>query len=133
MQPRKVRHDPAQLLTDLARSNSTNDSQAVKLDRALAPVPQLNMDVSKQVVTGVHHHARCREFVHDRHGSRVGQLLHYVKPDSIRAQLEAKGQTIGVNDLHIAAHARSEGLALVSNKLREFDRIDGLMLTHWPI
>lgn len=51
MQPHTVRHDPGQLVTDLARSNSTNDGQAVKLDRALSPVPQLNVDVGKQVVT----------------------------------------------------------------------------------
>jgi tRNA(fMet)-specific endonuclease VapC len=36
-----------------------------------------------------------------------------------------------VNDLHIAAHARSEGLTLVSNNLREFQRVDGLMLENW--
>jgi tRNA(fMet)-specific endonuclease VapC len=56
--------------------------------------------------------------------------MHY---GGIRAQLEAKGQTIGANDLHIAAHARSEGLTLVSNNLREFDRVDGLLLTNWAI
>jgi predicted nucleic acid-binding protein len=38
---------------------------------------------------------------------------------------------IGVNDLHIAAHARSEGLALVSNNLREFERVPGLLLENW--
>ena len=76
MQPHTVRLDPGQLITDLARGNSTNDGQAVKLDRALSSVPQLNVNVGKQVVTGVHHHARCREFVHDRHGPRLGQQLH---------------------------------------------------------
>ena len=80
MQPHTVRHDPGQLVTDLARSNSTKDGQAVKLDRALSLVPQLNVDVGKQVVTSVHHHTRCREFAHNRHEPRVGQLLHYVKP-----------------------------------------------------
>lgn len=49
----------------------------------------------------------------------------------IRAQLEQKGQIIGVNDLHIAAHARSEGLILVSNNCREFERVDGLRLENW--
>lgn len=47
---------------------------------------------------------------------------------NIRSMLEKRGQTIGVNDLHIAAHARSEGLTLVSNKLREFERIEALQL-----
>ena len=50
---------------------------------------------------------------------------------SIRAALERLGQTIGVNDLHIAAHARSEGLTLVSNNLREFLRVPGLLTQNW--
>lgn len=50
---------------------------------------------------------------------------------SIRAALERRGQPIGVNDLHIAAHARSEGLVLVSNNLREFDRVEGLLTENW--
>ena len=52
---------------------------------------------------------------------------------SIRATLERKGQPIGINDLHIAAHARSEGLTLVSNNLREFERVDALLLANWAI
>jgi len=49
----------------------------------------------------------------------------------IRAKLESKGATIGVNDLHIAGHARSEGLVLVTNNLREFERVDALRLDNW--
>ena len=52
---------------------------------------------------------------------------------SIRATLELSGQTIGVNDLHIAAHARSEGLTLVTNNLREFDRVEALRLDNWAV
>lgn len=54
--------------------------------------------------------------------------LHY---GSIRAALERIGQPIGVNDLHIAAHARSRGLTLVSNNLREFERVPGLLMENW--
>jgi tRNA(fMet)-specific endonuclease VapC len=50
---------------------------------------------------------------------------------SIRSELERRGQPIGVNDLHIAAHARSEGLVLVTNNLKEFDRVSGLLLENW--
>lgn len=50
---------------------------------------------------------------------------------SIRAHLERQGQPIGLNDLHIAAHARSEGLTLVSNNLREFNRVPGLLFDNW--
>jgi len=49
----------------------------------------------------------------------------------IRATLEKAGTPIGVNDLHIAAHARSEGLVLVSNNLREFERVPALQLENW--
>ena len=49
----------------------------------------------------------------------------------IRANLEKKGTVIGVNDLHIAAHARSEGQILVSNNVREFERVEGLRLENW--
>jgi tRNA(fMet)-specific endonuclease VapC len=50
---------------------------------------------------------------------------------AIRAVLERRGEPIGVNDLHIAAHARSEGLTLVSNNLREFARVPGLLSENW--
>jgi tRNA(fMet)-specific endonuclease VapC len=49
----------------------------------------------------------------------------------IRADLERKGTPIGVNDLHIAGHARSEGLTLVTNNLKEFERVEGLRLENW--
>lgn len=50
---------------------------------------------------------------------------------SIRSALEKSGTPIGVNDLHIAGHARSEGLTLVSNNVREFERVPGLVLENW--
>ena len=43
----------------------------------------------------------------------------------------AGAQVIGPNDLHIAAHARSEALTLVTNNQREFDRVDGLRTARW--
>ncbi len=62
------------------------------------------------------------------YGAKAAQ--HY---GSIRAALERLGQSIGVNDLHIAAHARSEGLTLVSNNLREFERVEALQLDNWAV
>lgn len=47
---------------------------------------------------------------------------------NIRAALETQGKPIGVNDLHIAAHARSEGLVLMSNQLSEFARVPALQI-----
>ena len=49
----------------------------------------------------------------------------------IRAVLERKGAPVGVNDLHIAGHARSEGLILVTNNLKEFERVEALRLENW--
>jgi tRNA(fMet)-specific endonuclease VapC len=50
---------------------------------------------------------------------------------AIRGALEKAGRPIGVNDLHIAAHARSEGLTLVTNNVGEFERVPGLLLENW--
>jgi tRNA(fMet)-specific endonuclease VapC len=50
---------------------------------------------------------------------------------AIRTSLEKTGRPIGVNDLHIAAHARSEGLTLVTNNLGEFERVPGLLAENW--
>lgn len=50
---------------------------------------------------------------------------------SIRAALEKTGQPMGVNDLHIAAHARSEGFVLVTSNVREFERVPALQLENW--
>ena len=61
-----------------------------------------------------------------KYGSKAAS--HY---GEIRANLERKGTPIGVNDLHIAGHARSEGLTLVSNNIREFERVEALRLVNW--
>jgi len=50
---------------------------------------------------------------------------------SIRAALELAGETIGNNDLWIAAHAKAAGLTLVTNNEREFRRIPGLKIQNW--
>lgn len=60
------------------------------------------------------------------YGAKAAQ--HY---GAIRAALEKMGQPIGVNDLHIAGHARSEGLVLVTNNLSEFVRVPALEVENW--
>jgi tRNA(fMet)-specific endonuclease VapC len=50
---------------------------------------------------------------------------------AIRTALEKLGQPIGVNDMYIAAHARSEGLVLVTNNMREFARVPALEAENW--
>ncbi len=49
----------------------------------------------------------------------------------IRAVLERKGESIGPYDLMIAGHARSEGLVVVSNNIKEFSRVEGLRIENW--
>jgi|SRR5437868_3615981 len=49
----------------------------------------------------------------------------------LRSHLEEKGKPIGGNDLWIAAHASAESLVLVTNNLREFERVPGLKLKNW--
>jgi tRNA(fMet)-specific endonuclease VapC len=52
---------------------------------------------------------------------------------TIRAQLESKGETIGNNDLWIAAHTIAVGLTLVTNNEREFRRVRGLKIQNWAV
>ena len=49
----------------------------------------------------------------------------------IRTALEKRDEPIGVNDLHIAAHARSEGLILVTNNEKEFAKVPSLQIENW--
>jgi tRNA(fMet)-specific endonuclease VapC len=49
----------------------------------------------------------------------------------VRARLETKGTPIGPMDTLIAAHALSLKATLVTNNLREFKRIKGLLLENW--
>ncbi|WP_347812437.1 type II toxin-antitoxin system VapC family toxin [Rheinheimera sp. D18] len=61
-----------------------------------------------------------------QYGEKAAQ--HY---GEVRAELEKAGTPIGVNDLHISAHARSESLTLVTNNMKEFERVQGLRLENW--
>lgn len=49
----------------------------------------------------------------------------------LRAELMKSGRIIGPYDLMIAGHARSLGLTLVTNNLREFKRVPGLRVENW--
>ena len=50
---------------------------------------------------------------------------------SIRASLEKAGTPVGAMDMLIAAHAKSCAATLVTNNMREFERIKGLKLLNW--
>lgn len=55
-------------------------------------------------------------------------MQHYGR---LRAQLEKQGTPIGPLDTLIAAHALALGCTLVTNNLREFERVPGLSLENW--
>ncbi|WP_038213372.1 type II toxin-antitoxin system tRNA(fMet)-specific endonuclease VapC [Xenophilus azovorans] len=50
---------------------------------------------------------------------------------SLRSELERKGTPIGALDLLIAGHALALGATLVTNNLREFQRVPGLRMENW--
>ena len=70
---------------------------------------------------------------------RLKSIIPVITPDAavgerygaIRAHLERAGTPIGNNDLWIAAHALSLGVTLISNNLREFERVPKLKLANW--
>ena len=49
----------------------------------------------------------------------------------IRAELEKDGKPIGPLDMLIAAHAKSLNIKLVTNNVKEFERIKGLKIENW--
>ena len=50
---------------------------------------------------------------------------------AMRADLAARGQMIGNNDLWIASHALAAELVLVTNNEKEFRRVRGLKVQNW--
>ncbi len=58
----------------------------------------------------------------DKAAAHYGQL---------RAELERSETPCGPHDIQIGGHARSEGLVLVSNNLREFARMPGVRVENW--
>ena len=49
----------------------------------------------------------------------------------LRAELAKTGTPIGPYDQMIAGHARSRGLIVVTNNVREFQRVPGLRIEDW--
>ena len=49
----------------------------------------------------------------------------------ICAHLQSSGTPIGPLDMLVAAHARSEGITLVTNNVREFERVPDLEVENW--
>lgn len=49
----------------------------------------------------------------------------------IRAYLQSRGTLIGPLDMLIAGHARAEKMILVTNNVREFERVPELEIENW--
>jgi tRNA(fMet)-specific endonuclease VapC len=49
----------------------------------------------------------------------------------VRAELERAGTPCGPHDMQIGGHARSEGLIVVTNNMREFERMPGVRAENW--
>jgi tRNA(fMet)-specific endonuclease VapC len=49
----------------------------------------------------------------------------------VRAELERAGMPCGAHDMQIGGHARSEGLIVVTNNIREFVRMPGVRVENW--
>lgn len=53
------------------------------------------------------------------------------KYGEIRSYLQNKGAIIGPLDMLIAAHARANNMILVTNNVREFERVPNLKIENW--
>ncbi|MCV6608604.1 MAG: PIN domain-containing protein, partial [Campylobacterales bacterium] len=49
----------------------------------------------------------------------------------IRADLEKQGKVIGSLDMMIAGHGKSIRATLITNNVREFERVKGLDIENW--
>lgn len=58
----------------------------------------------------------------DKAGAHYGQ---------VRAELERAGTTSDPHDMQIGAHARSEGLIVVTDNVREFAHMPGVRVENW--
>ena len=49
----------------------------------------------------------------------------------VRSALEKRGTPIGLMDMLIAAHAKSRKCVVVTHNVREFSRVEGLLVEDW--
>ncbi|MDA8162835.1 MAG: tRNA(fMet)-specific endonuclease VapC [Desulfobacteraceae bacterium] len=79
--------------------------------------PETNMEVIEGFA------ARLEVLDFDRNAAaHSGQII---------AAMERRGQKIGAYDSQIAGHARSKGLIVVTNNVREFEKVPGLQIENW--
>ena len=123
------------VLADLARN------PAGAAARAIAEVGETSVCTSIVVACEVHYGVAKRGSpkLEQRMSEILGSIdvltnlpediaVHYGR---IRTELESAGETIGPNDLLIAAHACASGLTVVTANEREFRRVPGLRVENW--
>ena len=90
-----------------------------------------------ELVYGAEHSARPEENLAVIEGMSARlEVLAFETHDAnhfgqIRSELYRIGNPIGPYDMMIAGHARARGLVLVTNNLREFERMPGLRTENW--
>lgn len=125
--------------TDICSYVMKRSNRTLLKKLAAVPVDEVSMSVvtKAELLYGVKVSTRPA-----KNAEALRGLLTYVEvmdfPESaaghyadIRADLKARGELIGANDLFIAAHARGLGLTLITNNTGEFSRVDGLALENW--
>ena len=118
---------------DLTFTESTSDELGPRIterDQA-GKVTQFFYDSLARLDSPAARHARTIEQLAghlDVLPSTADAAAHY---SQIRAALRRAGRPAGVHDMLIGGHARSEGLILVTNHIREFARMPGLQLENW--
>jgi tRNA(fMet)-specific endonuclease VapC len=114
-----------------------NQNVILRLQRSSPADCAISTITSFELLTGVH---KCREPLSEE--AKVKLLLGAVavldfgddaalKAAMIRCKLESGGRTIGPYDLLLAGQAVAANLILVTNNIREFSRIDELVLEDW--
>jgi tRNA(fMet)-specific endonuclease VapC len=127
----------ANILSDMLRNPQGNAAQKYR---------RLSLDANVRLATSIVAASEMRYGVVKK-GSpalakRVGQLLDAIevlplqagvdaKYGEVRGDLERRGQLIGPNDMFLAAHALALDAVLVTDNVREFERVNGLRLENW--
>jgi len=117
-----------------------NDKPASIRQRLLqVPIEQV---VISQIVLYELEFGICRSRHQQRNRANLDAFLKYIavldwrteqsqEAALLRCELMQQGQPIGHYDTLIAAHARSLQATLVTHNLREFERVQGLLLEDW--
>lgn len=113
--PPSVRQEFVQHQDMMCISTITKMELIVRVEKSA--VPERNLNIVESFI------ARLEVLDYgQRAAEHTGQL---------RAELDRKGTPIDPYDQMIAGHARSQGLVLVTNNTREFERVPGLRIENW--